>query len=60
MKCKTVAGTVKGPDDEQIEFKLWLSDEVPGTVVKKVQATRHKGELIAETTSTLQSHKKAD
>jgi hypothetical protein len=60
MKVKTVAGTVKGPDGEQIEFKLWLSDEVPGTIVKQVRTARQKGDLIAETTTTLQSHKKAD
>src|SRR5271166_6324709 len=25
LKCKTLAGTIKGPDGEQVEFKLWLS-----------------------------------
>src|SRR5262249_20752558 len=44
LKCKTVAGTVKGPNDEQIEFKLWLSDDVPGSIVKQVRTTRQKGE----------------
>src|SRR5262249_48082676 len=57
IKCKTLAGTVKGPDGEQIEFKLWLSDDVPGTIVKQVRTTRQKGELVAETTTTLQSSK---
>jgi hypothetical protein len=61
MKCKTLAGTVKGSDGEQIEFKLCLSDDVPGTIVKQVRTTRQKGgELIAETTTTLQSYKKAN
>jgi hypothetical protein len=60
LKCKTLAGTVKGSDGEQIEFKLWLSDDVPGTIVKQVRTTRQKGDLIAETTTTLQSYKKAD
>jgi hypothetical protein len=60
MKCKTVAGTVKGPNGEQIEYKLWLSDDVPGSIVKQVRTTRQKGELVAETTTTLQSYKKAD
>jgi hypothetical protein len=61
MKCKTLAGTVKGPGGEQVEFKLWLSDAVPGTIVKQVRTTRQKGgDLIAETTTTLQSYKKAD
>jgi len=60
MKCKTLAGTIKGPNGEQIEFKLWLSDAVPGTIVKQVRTARQKGELIAETTTTLQSYKKAE
>ena len=54
------AGTVKEPDGEQVEFKLWLSDDVPGSIVKQVRTTRAKGEVVAETTITLQSYKKAD
>lgn len=60
IKCKTLAGTVKGPDGEQIAFKLWLSDDVPGSIVKQVRTARQKAEMIAETTTTLQSYKKAD
>jgi hypothetical protein len=60
LKCKTLAGTNKGPEGEEIEFKLWLSDDVPGTIVKQVRTTRQKGEVVAETTTTLHSHKKAD
>src|SRR5262249_18295515 len=60
IKCNTVPGTFKAPDGEQVEFKLWLSNEVPGSVVKQVRTTRQKGEIIAETTTTLQSYKNAD
>jgi hypothetical protein len=62
LKCKTVAGTAKGPDGEQIEYKLWLSDDVPGSIVKQVRTAhqKEKGEVVAETTTTLQSFKKAD
>src|SRR5262249_22535380 len=61
IKCKTLAGALKGADGEQIEFKLWLSDDVPGSIVKQVRTTRQKtGEMIAESTTTLQSFKKAD
>jgi hypothetical protein len=60
IKCKTVSGTVKGPNGEQIEYKLWLSDEVPGSIVKQVRTTRQKGELVAETTTTLRRYKKAE
>jgi hypothetical protein len=60
IKCRTVSGTVKEPGGEQVEFKLWLSDEVPGTIVKQVRTARQKGETIAETTVTLQSYNKAE
>jgi hypothetical protein len=63
LKCKTLSGTVKGPDGEKIDFKLWLSDKVPGTIVKQVRTARakgDKGDLIAETTTTLRSFKKAE
>src|SRR5262245_57051830 len=59
IKCKTLAGHLKGSEGEQIEFKLWLSDDVPGSIVRQVRTTRQKGELIAETTTTLKSNKKA-
>jgi hypothetical protein len=60
MKARTLAGMIKVPDGEQVEFKLWLSDDVPGTIVKQVRTARQKGEVIAETTTTLESYKKAD
>jgi len=60
MKCKTVAATIKARKGEESEYKIWLSDEVPGSIVKKVRTTRQKGKLIAETTITLESYKKAD
>jgi len=62
MKCRTLAGTIKGADGETVEFKLWLADDVPGTIVKQVRTARQKkeGDVIAETTTTLQSFKKAN
>jgi hypothetical protein len=60
LKVKTFTGTIKGSDGEQIEYKLWLSGEVPGGVVKKIQTTKQKGEVVAETTTTLKSFKKAE
>jgi hypothetical protein len=59
LKVRTASGTVKSINDgEVIEYKLWLSDDVPGTIVKKVQTTKQKGDVIAETTTTLLSFKK--
>jgi hypothetical protein len=60
IKCKTVAGTIKMPGGEVSEFKLWYSGDVPGSIVKQVRTTRQKGEVIAETTTTLKSFKKAE
>jgi hypothetical protein len=60
LKVRTASGTIKGADGEVVEYKVWLSDDVPGTIVKKVQTTKQKGDVVAETTTTLQSFKKAD
>ena len=57
MQTKTLSGTLKQPGGEEVDFKLWLSDEVPGTIVKQIRKTQQKGEVIAETTITLQSYK---
>ena len=59
LKVKTVAGSIKGAGDVETEYKLWISDEVPGGIVKKTQTTRHKGEAVAETTVILEACKKA-
>lgn len=60
IKTKVVAGTVKNSENELIDFKLWLSDDVPGTIVKQVRTARVKGEAMAETNILLKSYKKAD
>jgi len=60
IKCKTLTGAIDGPDGEQVEYKLWLADAVPGSIVKQVRTARQKDKVIAETTITLQSYKNAD
>lgn len=57
LKVKTVAGTIKGKEGEETDYKIWLSDQVPGSVVKKVTTTKQKGQVIAETTIALESYK---
>ncbi len=52
-KVKYLTGTMKGKDDDEVEFKLWLSEEVPGVIAKKVRITKFKGEVVAETTIEL-------
>jgi hypothetical protein len=59
FKCRTLMGKIKGPEGEETTYKIWLSDEVPGNIVKQVRTTKGKGELVAETTTTLESFKKA-
>jgi len=60
IKCKTVSGTVKAPGGELVDYKLWLSDEVPGSIVKHIRTAKQKGDVFAETTTTLKSFKKAN
>lgn len=60
INSKTLTATLKRDDDEQIETKMWLSDEVPGSIIKKVRTTRQNGQLVAETTTTLESYEKAN
>jgi hypothetical protein len=60
IKCRTLSGAVKGPDGEQVEFKLWLSDDVTGTIVKQVRTARQKEDVVAVTTTTLRSFTKAE
>jgi hypothetical protein len=57
IKCKTLAGTIKGADGVEVDFKLWLSNDVPGSIVKQVRTTRKNDETIAESTTTLLSSK---
>lgn len=48
-KVKYLTGTMKGKDGDEVEFKLWLSDEVPGSIAKRIRTTKVKGEVVAET-----------
>lgn len=49
LKVTHLTGTVKGKDDE-VAFSIWLSEEIPGGIAKRVRTTKVKGEVIAETT----------
>ncbi|QDU22266.1 hypothetical protein [Urbifossiella limnaea] len=52
-KVKYLTGTIKGKGGDEVEFKVWLSDEVPGSIAKRIRTTRVKGEVVAETTIEL-------
>lgn len=60
IQVKTLTATLKRADGEQIDSKSWLSDAVPGGMVKKVRTTTQNGQLVAETTTTLESYEKAN
>ena len=44
--------------DEVIESKIWLSEEVPGGIVKRVRTTKIGNEVVAVTNVELVSFKK--
>jgi hypothetical protein len=57
VKVMALSGTMK-KGNEVVDFKIWLSDEVPGGIVKRVRTTKVDGEVVAETTVELVSYKK--
>lgn len=58
MDVMYLSGTMKKGKDDDVEFKIWLSEEVPGGIVKRVRASKFKGEITAETTIELMSFTK--
>jgi hypothetical protein len=52
LKVRHLGGTMKRGDDD-IEFHVWLSEEVPGQIVKRTRKTKTKGTVVAETTIEL-------
>jgi hypothetical protein len=58
MKVMAITGTMKKKGDETVDYKIWLSDEVPGGIVKRIRTDKVKGEVVAETTTELLSFKK--
>ena len=59
VKVMALSGTLK-KGNEEVDFKIWLSDQVPGGIVKRQRTTKIKGEVVAETTVELVSYKKGD
>jgi hypothetical protein len=59
LKVMTISGSHK-KGSEEVDFKIWLSDQVPGGIVKRTRTTKVNGEVIAETTVELVSYKKGD
>jgi len=59
LKVMALSGKMK-KGSEDIDFKIWLADEVPGGIVKRIRTTKVNGEVVAETTVELVSFKKGD
>lgn len=59
LKVMALAGSMK-KGGEEVDFKIWLSDEVPGGIVKRLRTTKVNGEVVAQTTVNLVSYKKGD
>jgi hypothetical protein len=60
LKVTALTGTMKKKGGEEVEFKIWLSDEVPGGIVKRIHTDKLNGEVVAETTTELVSFTKGD
>jgi hypothetical protein len=52
LKVRHLTGMMKRGEDEA-EFHIWLSEEVPGQIVKRTRTTKSKGGGVAETTVEL-------
>ena len=59
VQVMALSGTLK-KGGEEVDFKIWLSDQVPGGIVKRLRTTKIKGEVVAETTVELMSYKTGD
>lgn len=58
MDVTHLTGSMKKGKDDEVEFKMWLSDEVPGGIVKRVRTSKFKGATVAETTIEVVEFKK--
>jgi hypothetical protein len=59
LDCITWAGTEK-KEGTEVVHKLWLSEKVPGGIVKHTRVTRQDGKVVADTTIVVQSFKKVE
>jgi hypothetical protein len=54
VKCRTLAGSYK-KDNDTVEFKFWINDDVPGGFVQQTRTLKQKDDTIT-TKTTLQSY----
>jgi hypothetical protein len=56
LDCTTASGTEK-KDDVEVDHKIWLSETVPGGIVKHTRTTKQGGKVVADTTIVVKSYK---
>jgi hypothetical protein len=59
LKCTTLSGTEK-KEGSEVTHEVWLSDKVPGGIVKHTRTTKQDGKLVADTTITVKAFKQAE
>jgi hypothetical protein len=59
LNCVTWSGTVKAQGTDA-EHKIWLSDQVPGGVVRHTRVTKQDGKMVADTKIAVKSYKMAN
>ena len=60
LKVLAISGTMKKKGGEEVDFKTWLCDEVPGGIVKRVRTSKVNGEVVAVTTVEVEKYKAGD
>src|SRR5262245_55529100 len=46
LKVRLLSGTIKKKGGEEVNFKIWLSDEEPGGSAKRLRTTKLNGEVV--------------
>jgi hypothetical protein len=59
LACVTLAGTEK-KEGTEVVHKVWLSEKVPGGIVKHTRVTKQDGKVVADTTIVVKSFKKEE
>jgi hypothetical protein len=59
LDCTTMSGTLKSGGTDA-EHMIWLSDKVPGGVVKHNRVTKEGGKLVADTKIVVKAYKMVD
>jgi hypothetical protein len=60
LKVMALTGTMKKKGGEEVDFKIWLCDEIPGGIAKRVRTTKLNGEVVAVTTMEVEAYKAGD